>query len=157
MKIGTITLLVMFGAIALFPQTGLADDLADLKAAHQRMLTAMNTGDVQGVFEVWQEGAVWLVDTFAFPVVTTKEQGIGMFTSMFKTHSYRVRWYKVDYRVVDDTGLVWGLAGREVINKATGVGKRTFFKASLVFVRSEGKWGCVMEHISPIQQEVELF
>lgn len=157
MKTRWVISLMVLGAFILLPQAVLADDLADLKAAHQKMLKAVNTGDVQGIFEVWQEGAIWVPDTLGFPVVTTIEQGIRMFTKLFETHTCRVIWYKVDYRVIGNTGLVWGLIGREVRNKTTGVGKRTFLKASLVFVKSEGKWGCVMEHITPIPKEVDLF
>ena len=149
--------LVVLGALILLPQAVLADDLADLKAAHQKMLNAMNTGDIQGIFEVWQEGAIWVPDTLGFPIVTNTEEGRTMFTMLFATHTYRVLWYKVEYRLIGNTGLVWGLVGRGVRNKTTGVGKRTFLKASLVFVKSEGKWVCVMEHMTPIPKEVDLF
>jgi ketosteroid isomerase-like protein len=149
--------LVLLGALILLPQAVLADDLADLKAAHQKMLKAVNAGNVQGIFEVWQEGAIWVPDDIGFPIVTSIEEGTRMFTRFFASHIYRVIWYKVDYRVIGNTGLVWGLIGREVRNKTTGVGKRTFLKASLVFVKAEGKWGCVMEHITPIPKEVDLF
>ena len=157
MKTRCVIFLMALAAFMIISQPAIADDPADLKGAHQKMLKAVNTGDIQGIFEVWQEGAIWLPDTLGFPVVTNIEQGIRMFTKLFETHTYRVIWYKVDYRVIGNTGLVWGLIGREVRNKRTGVGKRTFLKASLVFVKSEGKWGCVMEHITPIPKEVDLF
>jgi hypothetical protein len=80
-----------------------------------------------------------------------------MFTKFFETHIYRATWYKADYRVIGNTGLVWGLVTRMVINKRTGVGKRTFLKSSLVFMKSEGKWGVVMEHNTPLPSEVDIF
>jgi hypothetical protein len=73
MKTRLIIALMVLAAFILLPQAVLADDLADLKAAHQKILKAVNTGDIPGIFEVWQEGAIWIPDTLGFPVVTNKE------------------------------------------------------------------------------------
>jgi hypothetical protein len=83
--------------------------------------------------------------------------GIQMFTKWLETHIFRYSWYKVDYRVIGDTGLVWGVMTTNVIVKATGTGKRGFYKSSLVFVKSEGKWKAVMAHSTPIPSEVDIF
>jgi len=40
---------------------------------------------------------------------------------------------------------------------ATGTGKHGFYKSSLVFVKSEGKWEAVMSHTTPIPSEVDIF
>jgi ketosteroid isomerase-like protein len=157
MKTRWVISLIVLGAFILLPQAVLADDLADLKAAHQKILKAVNTADIPGIFEVWQEGAIWIPDSLGFPMVTSKEPGIKMFTKFFEAHVYRATWYKADYRVIGNTGLVWGLVTRVIINKRTGVGKRTFLKTSLVFMKSEGKWGVVMEHNTPIPSAVDIF
>lgn len=117
----------------------IADDLADLKAAHQMFDKAWNTADVNGAFEYWQDGGIWLPDNQAFPIVTNSALGIAMFTKWLETHIFQYSWYKVDYRVVGNTGFVWGVRTRNVIVKATGTGKRTFVKTSLVFMKSKGK------------------
>jgi ketosteroid isomerase-like protein len=157
MKTRWVISLIVLGAFIALPQAVLADDLADLKAAHHKLLKAVNTGDIPGIFEVWQEGAIWIPDSQGFPMVTNTEGGIRMFTKFFETHIYRATWYKTDYRVIGNTGLVWGLVTRMIINKRTGVGKRAFLKTSMVFMKSEGKWGVVMEHNTPIPSEVDLF
>jgi ketosteroid isomerase-like protein len=157
MKTRWVISFIVLGAFIFLPQTAIADDLADLKATHKTILKAVNTGDVKGIFEVWQEGAIWVPDTAGFPIVTTRARGIQMFTKFFETHTFRTIWYKADYRVIGNTGLVWGVRAQTVRNKTTGAGKRTFLKTSLVFMKSEGKWGLVMEHNTPIPSEVDLF
>jgi uncharacterized protein (TIGR02246 family) len=148
---------MVLAAFMIFSQPVLADDLADLKAAHQKISRAFNAGDVQSMFAIWQEGAIYISYVQGFPMVTSKERGIKMFTKFFEAHVYRATWYKADYRVIGNTGLVWGLVTRVIINKRTGVGKRTFLKTSLVFMKSEGKWGVVMEHNTPIPSAVDIF
>ena len=150
-------LLIVIAALVFLSQPAIADDLADLKAAHQMYDKAWNTGNVPGVFEIWQDGGIWLSINYGFPIVTNSAMGIQMFTKWLETHIFRYSWYKVDYRVIGDTGLVWGLMTTNEIVKATGTGKRRFVKASMVFVKSEGKWKAVMLHSTQIPSEVDIF
>ncbi len=157
MKTRCIISLIVVAAFMILSQPAIADDLADLKATHQRYSKAWNTGDLDTVFEIWQDGAIWLPSSQAFPVVTNSAIGLKMFTKWLETHIYRSSWYKIDYRVIGDTGLVWGVRTTTEIVKATGTGKRSFFKTSYVFVKSEGKWVAVMHHDTPIPSESDIF
>jgi ketosteroid isomerase-like protein len=157
MKIRCIILIIVVTVLMSFSQPAITDDLADLKAAHQAFVKAWNTADVTGAFEYRQDGGIWLPDSQAFPVVTNSALGIQIFTKFLETHIYRYSWYKVDYRVIGDTGFVWGVRTKSVIVKATGTGKRTFLKTSMVFMKSEGKWKAVMLHDTPIPSEVDIF
>ena len=138
-------------------QPAIADDLADLKAAHQKFVKAWNAGDMDTAFEIWQDGGIWLPSSRGFPVVTNSAMGKQMFNKWLETHIYWIDWHKVDYKVIGNTGLVWGLQTVGAINKATGMGKRYFSKSTLVFVKSEGKWQAVMSHDTPIPSESEIF
>ena len=149
--------LMAVAAFMLMSQPAIADDLADLKAAHMTLLKALNTGDVKTILEYWQEGMIWSPNECGFIWVTQKAQGIQMFTKFLETYTYRTRWYKADYRVIGNTGLVWGLRVITVRNKTTGIGRRTFLKTSIVFMKSEGKWAVVMHHDEPIPSAVDLF
>ena len=149
--------LIVLGAFILLPQFAIADDLADLKATHMRLLEAVNTGDVKTMFEYWQEAGIYFGDEMGFPIVSIKARDIPMFTKWFETHTLGTMWYKVDYRIIGNTGVVWGTRMRTVRNKTTGVGKRTSLKTSMVFMKSEGKWEVIMEHNTPIPTEVDLF
>jgi ketosteroid isomerase-like protein len=157
MKTRCLISLMVLAAFMLMSQPATADDVADLKAAHMTLLKAVNTGDVKTMFEIWQEGTIWSPDECGFIWVIQKAAGIQMLTKFFETYTYRSRWYKADYRVIGNTGLVWGLRVKTVRNKRTGVGRRTFLKTTLVFIKSEGKWGVVMEHDTAIPEEVDLF
>lgn len=157
MKSRYVIALMVIAALIFLSQSAIADDLADLKAAHQMFDKAWNTADVNGAFEYWQDGGIWLADNQAFPIVTNSARGIAMFTKWLETHIFQYSWYKVDYRVVGDTGFVWGVRTRNVIVKATGTGKRTFVKTSLVFMKSEGKWKAVMLHDTPIPSDADIF
>ena len=156
MKTRCIIALIVVAAFMLLSQPAIADDLADLKATHQRYWKAWNTGDMITVFEIWQDGAIWLPCSQAFPIVTNSALGLKMFTKWLETHTSRVRWYKADYRVIGNTGLVWGVATTTEMSKTKGTGKRRLRKVSLVFVKSEGKWEIVMAHSTPIPSDVEI-
>ena len=157
MKSRYVTALMVIVALVFLSQPAIADDLADLKATHQRLNNAWNTGDLETFFEIWQDGGIWLPATQAFPVVTNSAMGKQMFGKWLETHFSRSQWYKVDYRVIGDTGLVWGVTTNTAIVKATGMGKRTFHKETIVFVKSDGKWKGVMAHATPIPTEVDIY
>ena len=157
MRTRFVIVIMVIAALVFLSQPAIADDLADLKAAHQRFIKAWNTGDMNTVFEIWQDGGIWITPTQAFPVVTNSAMGMQMFTQWLETHIYRANWNKVDYRVIGNTGLVWGVTTVTVIVKATGTGKRYFRKSSIVFVKSEGKWVAVMSTDSPIPSEVDIY
>ena len=157
MKTRCVISLLVLTAFMLLSQSALADDLADLKAAHEGLVKAWNTGDLDTFFEIWQDGGIWLPTSQAFPIVTNSALGKQMFSKWLETHYSRETWYKVDYRVIGDVGLVWGVRTSIAIIKATGTGKRTFEKESLVFIKSEGKWRAVMSHSTPIPSEVDIY
>ena len=157
MRTRIIISLIVVAAFMFLSQPAIADDLADLKATHQRLMKAWNTADMNTVFEIWQDGGIWLPTYQAFPVVTNSARGIQMFTKWLESHIYHDSWYKVDYQVIGNTGLVWGVRSAIVIVKATGTGKRNFMNTSLVFVKSEGKWGAVMHHDTPIPSESDIY
>ena len=65
--------------------------------------------------------------------------------------------YKPDYRVIGNTGLVWGHFEEIVMNKETGIGKRRPRKFSYTYVKSEGQWKIAVFHASPIPEVEEIF
>ena len=157
MRTRCIISLLVVASFMILTQPAIADDLADLKATHQSFIKAWNTGDMETVFQIWQDGGIWLPANQAFPDVTNSAIGKQMFTKWFETHMYRTSWYKVDYKIIGDTGLVWGLRTANIIVKATGTGKRFFFKTTYVYVKSEGKWQAVMSHDTPLISESDIY
>ncbi len=157
MKTKCLIPLMVLAAFMFLPQPAIADDLADLKATHMRFNRAWNTGDLKTVFEIWQDGGIWLPTNQAVPLVTSSARGLAMFTKWLETHTYVTMWYKEDYRVIGNTGLVWGLRTTTIMSKAKGKGKRYFYKTTMVYVKTDGKWEAVMFHDTPLPSEADLF
>ena len=144
MKTRCVISLMILGAFMLLCQPAIADDLADLKATHMRYWKAVNTGDPETFMGIWQDGGVWLSPTRSFPRVVNVARGLKMWPKIFETHAVRIRWHQTEYRVIGNTGLVWGLMEHVVRNKGTGIGVADYRQASLTFVKSEGKWKLVI-------------
>ena len=159
MKTRCVVTLMVVGAFMLISQPAIADDLADLKAASQRAFQVWNTGDVDGIFDVWlEDGGIWLSATRAFPIPVIKNQmGVQFWHKWFQTHKILLSWYNPQYRVIGNTGLVWGHYSHLVINTATGKAEESYRKLAFVFVKSEGKWKMVLAQDALIPSERKVF
>lgn len=146
-------------AFMLIPQPAIADDLADLKAAGEKVFQVWNTGDAEGIFDLWPEdGGIWLSATRAFPITVKKSpQGIQFWSNWFQSHIVQISWYNPQYRIIGDTGLVWGLMSHLVMNKNSGTGNEEYRKAAGTFVKIEGKWKLVLFQDTPIPSERDVY
>ena len=144
--------LIIVATLMLQCQPAIGDDLADLKAANESLDKALTAGDVDALFEIWQDGAVMIAGA-GFPEVTNNAMLLPMLKGLFENNTIRYNWYKVDYRVIGDTGLVWGVIIGSFTNKATNETETNYGKACRVFVTSDGQWKIVMVHASPIMLE----
>ena len=154
MKTRCLVSLILVATFVLLCQPAIADDLAELKATHMKMNKAINTGDVETFFDLTDDYTVMFgPDTgipHALPGKEIKERVKQAFAKWYETHTNRTMWYKPDYRVIGNTGLVWGLVERTITNKQTGVTQKLFLKISLTYVKSDGKWISVLSHSSSI-------
>jgi ketosteroid isomerase-like protein len=146
--LGVISLIIV-ATLMLNCQPAIGDDLADLKAANESIEKALNAGDAKALFENVQDEAVLIMGA-GFPGVMNMAEALPMMTQRFENYAARSNWYKVDYRVMGNTGLVWGVVTGSWTNKATNVTETDYSKVCRVFVKSEGKWKMVMIHNSPI-------
>jgi ketosteroid isomerase-like protein len=149
------------GALMLLCQPAIADDLDDLKATHQKFFMAANAGDVETMFAILDDKMVKVVNTDSFPKTfpnkEVKERIKQMYIKWYETHSVQVMWHKTDFRVIGNTGLVWGLAERTEVNKKSGIAQKYFNKNTSVYLKSDGKWTLVLIHASPIPQTQTLY
>ena len=157
MKTRWVILLIVLGAFILPPQAALADDLADLKATHMSYMKALNAGDVETFMDFWVEGGIVFFGSRAFPVQINIARDKKLWSRILQTHRLILIPYKPDYRVIGNTGLVWGHFTSDTINKEKGVGKRRFLKFSFTYVKSEGKWKIALYHGTPMPGEQEIF
>jgi ketosteroid isomerase-like protein len=151
---------MVVAAFMLVSQPAIADDLADLKATHEKILKLVNAGDPQTMFEYYDDRFINIGALRGFPRVwqgkAHKAVTIKVFTKWFETHTFRIQYYKTDYRILGNIGLVWGVQERTITSK-NGPTKRYFLKASHVLEKSEGKWKVVLSHLTPIPQEVTTY
>ena len=75
----------------------------------------------------------------------------------FETHIGQYMWYKPDFRVIGNTGLVWGLAEFTTVNKKSGIARRSHLKSSFTYVKSDGNWILVLIHDTPVPQTQTLY
>jgi ketosteroid isomerase-like protein len=88
-----------------------------------------------------------------FPSVTNNATLLPMMKEFFENITIRSNWCKVDYRVIGDTGLVWGVGRLSITSKETNNVETNYSKSCRVFVKSKGKWKLAMLHASPIVLE----
>lgn len=159
MKMRCVISFMVLAGFVLISRLAIADDLADLKAAGENILQVWNTEDVEGIFDCWLEGGgIWLPASRAFPVPVKKSpRWIQFWTHWFQTHMIRLGWYNPQYRVIGNTGLVWGHMNHYVLNEETGIGKEEYRKAAGTFVKSEGKWKLVLFQDAPIPSERDIY
>ena len=157
MKTRCVVSLMVLAAFMLISQPALADDLADLKATHMGWLKAVNTGDVETMVNFWQEGGVFMPASRPFPIVVNKERAKKIWTRVFQTHMLILTMYKLDYRVIGNTGLVWGHFEELMMNKEKRKGIRRPRKFLMTYLKSEGKWQIVGFAACPILGEQKVF
>jgi len=139
------------GAFILVSQPSMADDLDDLKAAFQKQIKAVNSGDWQTASDGQYDGMITFSYSQAFPtVIRNKAQWVKLVTRWYETRqTWRTTWYKPDFRVIGNTGLVWGL--RTHVNQQKGGPIQTrFIKTSQTWVKTEEGWKIVVNHHTPL-------
>ena len=147
-RLGVISL-ILVSTLMFQCQPAIGDDLADLKAANESIDNALNAGDANALFENVQDEAVRVMGN-GFPEVMNIANAVQYMTVVFENNTAQTSWYKVDYRVIGDTGLVWGVQTVNWTNKAANVTETEYNKVCRVFVKSEGQWKMDMIHSSPI-------
>ena len=161
MKTRCVISLMVLGAFMLISQPAIADDLADLKATHMMLIKANNTGDMETVFESVDDRAVMFGATNGIPhVIRGKENKAfvkQLYVKFHETHVLILMWHKPDYRVIGNTGLVWGLIESTTISKNSGIRQKSYLKASETYVKSDGKWIWVLGHYTPIPSTQTIY
>lgn len=143
-------------AVALLAGGGasaVADDLADLKAAHEKTLKAITTGDADGLLATFHEEQVRF-DRGA--QLATDYKGLSreafrksMAEGAASTEIYSITPVEVRYRVIGDTGIVWGY--NVDVHKMKGEpGSARMSRMTAIYSRQGGQWKRVCTHVSEV-------
>ena len=120
-----------------------ADDREDLKNSFEEILERLNAKDLKGFLSGWHPDAVLMVYDYVFPV-DRADAGEEIWSQIFddflvSTESIRLIPVDVDFRVVGDTGIVWGTA-QNVTELKNGTRRVVNLRLSATFVKTGGRW-----------------
>jgi ketosteroid isomerase-like protein len=120
-----------------------ADDREDLKNSFEEILERLNAKDLKGFLSGWHPDAVLMVYDYVFPV-DRADAGEEIWSQIFddflvSTESIRLIPVDVDFRVVEDTGIVWGTA-QNVTELKNGTRRVVNLRLSATFVKAGGRW-----------------
>lgn len=120
-----------------------ADDREDLKNSFEEILERLNAKDLKGFLSGWHPDAVLMVYDYVFPV-DRADAGEEIWSQIFddflvSTESIRLIPVDVDFRVVEDTGIVWGTT-QNVTELKNGTRRVVNLRLSATFVKTGGRW-----------------
>jgi ketosteroid isomerase-like protein len=136
------------------PQLAFGTDLDDLKAADAQATKAFNSLDAATIASTVYPGGVYFGATDAFPTLVATENTVAQHTNLLKTLFGSLDYlfvvpYNIQYKVVGNTGIVWG--HETVLSKAKGGQAQTrHYRVTTTWVKSDGKWMVFMVHQSAI-------
>ena len=148
-----ITLTVI--ALLFVPQFASAGDVDDLKAAQDKIIEAWNKLDALTLTSAVYNGAVFFEYDAAFPSISsipdmTPEQRAEMAKNAFNDMEYiSLTPYNLQYKVVGNTGIVWGHSSMSTKPKGEPVSTQNS-RYTATWVKSDGKWYILCTHISAI-------
>ena len=134
------------------PQLAFGTDLDDLKIANEALTKAFIARDAAAIASMVYPGAVNFES--AFPLIAPEQDTVAQLTNLYKMTLGSLEYlfilpYNTQYKVVGNTGIVWGHAS--VYEKAKGEKAQTrYARMTSTWVKSGGKWLVLMAHSSPI-------
>ena len=136
-------IIVLFLLVCFPTAPALAGDLEDLEGGFEEILERLNAKDLKGFLNGWHPDAVLMVYDYVFPV-DRADAGEEIWSQIFddflvSTESIRLIPVDVDFRVVGDTGIVWGTA-QNVTELKNGTRQVVNLRLSATFVKTGGRW-----------------
>lgn len=149
-------LLISITALTLLivPQFALGSDLDDLKAAYEKIIQAWNNFDADTIASMEYPGTVNYFCVYAFPDVAPMENTQERVAKSLKTffdnvESFSVTPYNIQYRVIGNTGIIWGHFTMNEKQKGENL-KTWYVRTTSTWIKSDGKWYVIMTHNSTI-------
>ena len=137
------------------PQFAAGDDLADLKAANEKIIKAYNTHDAETIASMISPGAVSFDYDAAFPNVApmenTQAQITQSMTLLFGAVEFiSINPYNPQYRVIGNTGIVWGHYTVNIKLKGQPSYITRYARYTSTWIKSGGNWMALTTHASAI-------
>jgi len=141
-------------ALLVVPQFALGADLDDLKATFEKMFQAYVSQDAETIGTLVYPGAVVYTDDAAFPFVVSTENAqtetTNLMQTVFSNYDYYVMTpYNMQYKVVGNTGIVWGYVTINAKPKGEP-GQTKYLRHTSTWIKSDGNWRWITFHNSTI-------
>ena len=138
-------------ALLIAPAAGLADDVESLKAAFEKEIGLVNANDLEPLMAMQHEQVVVMNPRSADATDTHAARRQGYEQLFAGMESFTVTPQTPQYRVVGDTGVVWGTYS---ISAKPKDGEAATFPArfSRTYVRENGAWQLFLYHVSPVPE-----
>ena len=120
-----------------------AGDLEELEDAFEDILEKLNAKDLKGFLTGWHPDAVLMVHDYVFPV-DRDDAGEEIWAQIFDdffvaTQRIRLTPIDVEFRVVENTGIVWGRI-QTLTERKDGTRKVVNLRLTATFVKTSGRW-----------------
>ena len=125
------------------------DETTDLKAAFEAEIGAVNARDLETLMGKQHEQIIALSPTSPSPTdgKATRRHG---YQQLFETmETFTVTPHNPQYRVVGDTGVVWGTYTIESKPK-DGPATTVSVRFSRTYIKADGRWQLLVYHVSPV-------
>jgi ketosteroid isomerase-like protein len=146
---------IVFAVLIFSPCVVIADDLGDLKAAQEACLKAWGAKDLDALVEFEGATSAGFGHTTAFPRPQSPDKDSfrrGLEQYFNAMESIRITPHTAQFRVLGDTGLVWGHYAQTTKQKG-GVIRTVYLRFAHTYMRIDGKWRLVLYHRSLIPNE----
>jgi uncharacterized protein (TIGR02246 family) len=144
--------LLLIIVLSLLPLNAVAQDTDELEAAFENVLGRLEARDLDGFLKLWHPEAVLFVRDTPFPVDCVeagKEVWREIFEDFFSANNRTdVVPVDVEYRVIGDTGLVWGHT-QTIVEPKDAPRIVEYSRLTAVFVKTDAGWLVVNWHGSP--------
>ena len=147
MRYGRIFLSLSLCSLFAAPVLAQVDGTADLKAAFEAEISAVNRGDLETLMGTQHEHVISLSAASPSPIdgKAARRQG---YQQLFETMEvFTVTPQNPQYRVVGDTGAVWGTYTIERKPKG-GPATTASVRFSRTYIKADGKWQLLVYHVS---------
>lgn len=137
-----------FLAVLALPCPAPGADVDDLKVAHEAMIKALNTRDNQAYNAGFYDREARFSATDPFPLDIAKSSRMSG-PQVDPLESRNTTGINLQYRVIGNTGLVWGYH-RDTFKRKDGPLQSNLIRVLLVYVKSDGKWLRAGTHLSAV-------
>ena len=147
----TLMAALLAAAIVLVPATARAGDLEDLKAAYEKFNTAYSRLGADRYAEMVHGNAVSFGNKAPFPTFAQGKDALrqAILAALPNWESFQVTPMNVEYRIIENVGIVVGNAGYSYKLK-DGPPEGGFTRFMCIFTKVKGKWQMVASSVADI-------